>query len=185
VSVTITWKQASVEITQPLDHGSGSNGDTLTAQEVSISHDGSNQITNCKFYLAAYSGTYTGGATAAADLAEIIAWGDSQATAPGDTAADFGGLQLNMNAAGGFPSGDWPTHATKSGANFNVFRTGAGNSSVNAITLPIAMGGGMVTDGVIPAGGEVSFRCRVQLPTNEDTVGARQVDQKLRFTYTS
>lgn len=180
MSVSIIWSATNggAALSSPVDHGSGGNGDTLATSTIYLRHDGDNPITDCGFYLAELTGTYSGGASKSADLAEVLGWGD------GTTATTFGGLLLNMNATGGWAT--WPSYSSKSGSNYNTFRTNVGDSQINKITLATEMGltgsAGVVQAGDSP---NVRFRLRVQIPTAEDTVGIRQFDQRLRYTYTS
>lgn len=179
--VSVTWSSSNGggAISQPLDHGVDTNGSVLSAQEVFLSHDGANQITDCGFYLAEKSGAYGGDASAGADLSELLGWGD------GGDADAFGGFQLNMDATGGY-AGNWPTFGDKSGSTYNVFRTGVGDSEANKIVLATNMGltgaPGTIQTGSSP---NVRFQCRVEIPEDEDTAGVRQFDQRLRYTYTS
>lgn len=185
----ISWIADTVggsEITDPLvggdtgaDLGVKTNGEITDAQELYLEHDGANQIINCKFYLAAYSGTYGGDDSPANDLAELLDWGSQSVE------DDFGGFQINMDRTGGWATA-WPTYDAHSVSSLSyVFETGVGDSVDNAIALATGMGCPSV--GVIPSGADpnVGFRCRVQIPTNEDTPGVRQFDLKLRFTFTS
>lgn len=180
---TITWSETNegTAITDPLDHGTEPAGDTTTVKDIYVRHDGSNQLTQCKFWIGEYSGTYTGGASASLDLAEILAWGD-------DTdAADFGGFFISMDAAGSFPT--WPTLSDKNTSTYAVFQTGIGDSADDGLALATDMSTVMSTAGVIPADGSHDpnphFEAKIQIPTSEATAGIRQFDQKLRFTYTS
>jgi len=180
MAVNITWKSppAGTTITS-VDHGSGVNGDTLTAVEIGISHDGTNPITNCKFYIAEKSGTYSGDQTAAADLAELIGWGDESLE------DDFGGFQVNMDQVSSYPAGSWPTYASKQPTYGSAFFTNIGDSAANGITLKATMDATMTVDGTVPAGVEAKFECRLHIPTSAGSPGVRQFDQKLRYTYTS
>ena len=72
MTVLLTWYDTGVIQTDTLDHGSKSNGETTTVREISITHDGANEITATKLYARQFSGTYSGSATAAADFAEVI-----------------------------------------------------------------------------------------------------------------
>lgn len=165
-------------ITSPIDHGTNTNGTSLTAQEIFIEHDGDEDIIGCGFFIAEKSGTYGGGASAAADLAELLAWGDAA------TATTYGGFELNMDATGAY-AGNWPAYSDKFGSTYNVFRTDYGDSADNKIILPVEMG--LSVAGEIPAGTapNVRFKCRVTIPQVEDTAGTREFDQRLRYTYTS
>lgn len=170
MAVTVKWSSTNggAAITS-LDHGSASAGSTLPTQEIFLEHDGLNALSQCSFYLG-------GDPT---DLAEVIEWGDATA------ADDFGGFQINMNAINNYPN--WTSFADKSpaGADSHTFRTNFGDVYTNGITLAKDMG--LVNDGLIQAGSapNVRFQLRIAIPTNEGTTGARTVQQKLRFTFTS
>lgn len=179
MTVNITWSLTAggVAITDDVDHGNGSNGQTLTAQTIFMRHDGSNPITGCALYIREYSGTYIGGASAALDFAEILGWGDAS------TASAFGGFQVNMNATGSFPAAAWPAYSSKSPTNGYACRTGVADSVGTAVAVSTAMGA--AASGTINASSNVSFQCRMQFPTDEDVIGVRQIDQVLVYTYTS
>lgn len=175
MSVTITWSETNGgDAITEVDHSSGSAGATLSESTIYIRHNGDNQISQCKFYLA------ESGSNPTTDLNEILSWGDAVVS------TDFGGFQINMNASGGFPVSDWSTYDDKSGTNYNVFRTGAGDNSTNGILLAQAMGL-TGSPGVIQAGDspDVRFKCRIQIPSSVMSAGDRQFDSKLRFTFTS
>jgi hypothetical protein len=161
-----------------VDHGTGTNGSSMTAQEVFIRHDGNEVITDCGFYIAEKTGAYVGGASAAVDLAEMLAWGDASTT------STYGGFELNMDATNLY-AGNWPTYSDKFGSTYNVFRTGYGDTVSNKILLPVEMG--LTIAGRIPAGStpNVRFRCRLTIPTNEGITGIREFEQRMRYTYTS
>jgi len=178
--VDITWSLTNGGAAlSTLSHGNVSNGQDTTAQEVFLRHNGSNSITSCGLYVREYSGTYTGGASASADLAEILGWGDQS------TLAGFGGFHLNLNAVGGYPSSDWPTYSSKSPTNGEAVRTGVGDSVGNAITITTATGA--TADGTIQAGASpnVRLQMRVRIPADEDTTGVRMWDTVLTYNYTS
>lgn len=179
VGLVFSTTNGGTAIEDAIDHGDGSNGETLTAQTIYIRHTGTNDITGVKMYIQAFTGTYAGAFTAIDDLAELLAWGDA-ATSDG-----FGGFQVNMNATGSFPSTGWPTLASKHPTYGFVCYTGLGDNSSNAVTLAITSG--LVTPGVIPAGSSpnVRIQCRVAIPQDEDTVGIRMFDQTFLYTYTS
>ena len=180
MSVNVTWKSppAGSAITS-VNHGSGNNGDTLTAVEIGISHDGTNPITNCKFWIGEYSGTYTGDANATVDLAEVLAWGEDATT------SGFGGAQINMNQISAYPSADWPTYLIRQPNYGSAFYPNIGDSAANGVTLKATMDASMLSDGIIPASIEAKFKARIQIPINTSTPGVRQFDQKLRYTFTS
>jgi len=182
MTVQITWKELDVAITY-LNHGDVGAGNNSLVRTVFIEHDGENQITNCRLWIDVKSGTYGGDATPAADLAEILEWGDAA------VADDFGGLAVNMDAAGSFPGGKWPTASVKYSDDYSAFYTGRGDTPDNGLLLHVNMNStpAMPGNGVIPADCTTwpSFACRLRVPSNEGTTGVRQFEQKLRFTYTS
>ena len=108
MTVAITWSttDSGSAISDPLDHGSDAAGATLVEQEIFLRHDGINPITDAGFYVAEKSGVYSGAASAALDLAELLAWGF------GITVTAFGGILLNMDATGGY-TGLWSTFSVK------------------------------------------------------------------------
>lgn len=162
-----------------LSHGNSSPGSNTTAQTLYIRHDGTNPITNCKLYMAQKSGAYSGAATAAQDFTELLGWGD------GNLSTNYGGMLFNFNAIGSFPGGNWPVYNNKTPTSGNTVRTGVGDSTTNAISIPSATGAPSV--GVIPQGStpNVRFQVRFKVPNSEGTLGNRQVDLRLRYTYTS
>lgn len=180
MAVSLVWSTTNggSALTDDIDHGSKSNGQTSTAQTIYVRHTGTNPITNAKLYLRPYTGTYSGDASALADFNELIAWGDA-------TGTSFGGFCVNMNATGTFPVGSWPTSGSKSPSEGYVCRTGTADSSTNAVLLSTATG--CSDAGLVPAGSSPNVRFQVcfVVPSTEDTVGVRQVDQALLFTYTS
>lgn len=183
--VSITWSATNngTAITS-VNHGNAANGTNTTAQQVFIRHDGANPITGCAFYFGQKTGSYTGSFNAAADFAEIKAWGD------GGTANAFGGVQVNMDAEGGFSGGaTWgmsESQKTSSDGYKFTMRTGVADASGNAVTLSEKMSASMSVDGTIPNGvTSATFQIRIKIPTDEDTAGVRQFDQVLKYTYTS
>jgi hypothetical protein len=180
---TITWSSSNggTAITTTLDHGSKSNGQTSTVQELFVRHDGVNEITNTGIFIREFSGTYGGAATSSADIAELLEWGDAT------TDSTFGGVHINLDAINAFPAAQWPTRASKSMTYGYAHRTGVGDSEVNKIVLSKNTYSSSGTDGVVPAGStpNVRFQVRVQVPTDEDTLGARQWDAALAYSFTS
>lgn len=168
-----------VSITTEADYGSSANGSNTSATELFLRHDGSNEITNVKLYITRFTGAYSGSATAAADIAELLGWGN------GATLSSFGGVQFNMNAAGNYPSSSWPIYSSKSPTGGAVARTGVGDSAANGITLSSLTGA--TSDGVLQAGSSpnVKFQVRVVVPSDEDTTGERQWNIAVSFDYTS
>ena len=181
MSVSIIWSSTvgGEAITSIIDHGNAANGAATTPEEIFIRHDGGSNITNVALYIREYSGSYSGSATAAADIAEIINWGDQTAE------DDFGGFFINFNAATSYATG-WPTYSDKSPTGGFVHRTGYGDSESNAIDLPTSTGAtatGEIQTGSAAPG--VRFQAKIAVPTNEDTAGVRQWETVLRYTYTS
>ena len=179
--VNIIWSltNGGATLSSAIDHGSSPNGDNTTAQAIYIRHDGSNEITAAKLYAQQNTGSYEGSATAAADIAEVLSWGDAS------TESTFGGILLNMNATGAFPDASWPTYDNKTPTSGATCRTGVGDSGSNGILIPVttgASGAGVIQTGNTP---NVRFQARIQVPADEDTVGIRQFDFALSYTYTS
>jgi hypothetical protein len=165
-------------IIEPVDEGDIYHGITSTARELYVRHNLNNNITSCKFYIAPISEEeYVGSFSPEDDFRRLLEWGDAL------TSDTFGGFQLNMDKAGGFIT--WPTVSSKSGTNYNTFRTGVGDSITNGIELSTAMG--LSIAGVIPPGvsNDISFKVRIKTPNNEyDRLGIRQVDLKISCSYT-
>lgn len=179
VTLIFSSTNGGASITSPLDHGDSANGATTTAEEIFLRHDGANNITNVGLYLRAYSGSYTGTATATGDFAEIISWADQTTT------AGFGGVHINWLATSSYPTSAWPVYTSKSPTGGVAIRSGIGDSSTTLITLPTTTGA--TSAGVIPtsAAPNVRFKMRIEVPDNEDTVGTRLFDMVVQYTYTS
>ena len=181
MTVSLVWSSTNggVAITS-LDHGAASNGAETTEQELFLRHDGVAEITDVVFYVMEFAGTYLGGATAAADLAELLAWGDLS------TLTGFGGLLFNFLATTSYPSSGWSTYASKDPTGGTVVRTGVGDSEGNGIPLPITTTGA-VAAGEVPTGASpnVRFKIKYVVPADEDTVGIRQIRVVTAYNYTS
>ena len=151
--------------------GTLSPGDQSTMIDTYISHDSTTKIENCAIYILPYSaGVYLGAGTAQDDYDTIIDWGDTSYPA-----VSGGGLYVNMNHSGGFPAGDW-----------EVFRTGYGDSLGNAITLPVtAISTGAAVAGEIAAGGEAHIRWRIDVPLTHTATGIGYVDTLMYYSATS
>lgn len=179
VTLIFSSTNGGASISSPLDHGDGPNGSTTVAQEIFLRHDGANNITNVGIYLKAYSGAYSGTATAAGDFAEIIGWADQ------NTTTSFGGVLINWLATSSYPISAWPIYTSKSPTGGVAFRSGTGDSAGTLITLPITTGAtlaGVIQPGASP---NVRFEMKVQVPDDEDTVGTRLFDMAIQYTYTS
>jgi len=182
--VSITWSLISAGPGVTLvDHGNAANGEyTSPNQNVYINHDGVNPITNAAFYFQQKATGYSGSFSAVADFTEIKGWGDNS-TVPG-----HGGVQINMDPTNnsGYNATTWNLSESvkQTGVAFTM-NTGVADSSSNAVTLDSEMATGMTVDGEIPSGVEARFLARFQIPTDENTAGVRQIDQVLKYTFTS
>ncbi len=186
MTILLTWSDANggANLTEPKDHGSLANGATSSASTIFVRHDGTNPITEAGFFIRAASGTYSGSATAAEDIAELLSWGDAALT------GDFGGFQLALDALATFPAAEWPTFASKtvlSGGKIVgvTCRTGVGDCTTYKVPVITEMG--CTADNEIQAGGSpnVSFACRMVIPAGEGVTGIRLFDQVLAYNYTS
>lgn len=178
---TITWSTtlSGASITEQ-DLDDIANGVDGAAHDIYIRHsDLSNPITLAKLYISApirevYEGTEDGHT----DFSEMIAWGDAT------TSTGFGGIQIK------FTGSNWPTYLLKDrdpGADAAyTIRTGKGDSSANAIIIPLeAIGDGTGVDGTIAVGeSNTRFQIKVVVPSDEDTTGIRQIQLNLVFSYT-
>lgn len=181
-TVNIIWsfEPGGNAIEDYVDHGDISNGSNSGGRIIYVRHDGENAITDVGFFIREYTGTYNGDATSNADIVEILSWGD------GTTAAAFGGVMINWDAVNSFAA-DWPVWNLKDPDYAFVHQTGTGDSELNAVTLP---GGGIAgtdVEGEIASGDNpgVRFKMRIEVPSNEDTVGVRLFDHVAKYTYTS
>lgn len=180
MSITVTWSASSggSQLTVPRNQGNLRASLIGTPEEVYLWHNATNDLTNAKFYLTRVADAdYAGSFSPQEDLAEVLEWGAATSE------EDFGGMLLNMNAVGGYPT--WSTFSTKSGTGYNVFRTGTGDSASNGIDLYTGMG--LSATGVLPAGStpDVRFSFRMQTPESESVIGIRHVNIALSFDYTS
>lgn len=177
-SIIWSFTNGGSEITDNIDHGAAANGNSTTEQELFIRHTYTNPITNCALYVRAVTGTYTGSRSAALDYNEIVNWGNQS------DADDFGGLMVNMDAVNSYAA-SWPTVTTPSSSSVYVVKSGVGDAVGNAQDLVTATG--TTATGKIPNGSapNVRFKVRFDIPTNEDTVGIRQIEHVLKYNYTS
>jgi len=181
MSVTLTWSSTigGAALTDPLDHGSKNNGEATEAQEVFLHHNGGSSITGVKLFIRQYSGTYGGSVSAAADFTEILEWGDAT------DQDEFGGVQINMDSVNEYPDAQWPNVSSKTPSRGFVCLTGTADNETNAVLLSKYTHNSNGTDGVLPASTSARFKMRVQVPTDEDTIGIRQFDLVALYTYTS
>jgi hypothetical protein len=168
--VDIIWAESAqgAEITSDLSWGNISNGSSSDDQ-LYIRHNGTAKITACEFYIQAYTGSYTGGASASDDYTELIAWGD------GD---DAEGFLIDQNTENG--AEDFQTHKTSQGTSTTAF-------SLSRNTIIGAGGAGTEgeIEGSVVGAEEAHIQARIAVPAAEDTAGTRQFDQCLSYTYTS
>jgi len=184
MSVNITWSDSNggLSYDEPVVHGVAvAQGDNTTAKTIYLNHDGASVITGCGIYLRAKQSSYGGDATADADLAELLAWGDDV------DADDWGGACINLNATGSFAEASWPTLANKTTVDtygYNI-RTGVGDSS--STTIPIKTVTGASVSGEIPIGSNpnVRFQMRINVPTTVGSSGTREFETVLKYTATS
>lgn len=150
VSIRYSPSPAGTPYSLPESCGVLSPGDQSSVIDTYISHDGVNKIENCAIYILPYSaGVYLGADTAQDDYDLLIGWGDTS-----HPATSGGGLYVNMNNTGGFPTVDW-----------QVFRTGVGDSLATSLSLPAsAISTGVAVAGEIAVSGEAHIRWRVDIP---------------------
>ena len=183
--VSIIWSltNGGPALDEPIDHGDNATVNTLGPTTLYIRHTGASPITGCQFYLAEYSGTYSGDASATDDYNELVAWGDAAG------AGTFGGFEINQNAVGDFPAASWPTLANKTTTDLlgQVIKTGFGELLANAIPLKKESYSAGGVDEEIPIGiaPNVRVQTRVVVPTDEAVPGVRQFETILKFTFTS
>lgn len=185
MAVSITWSLTAngASITS-VDHGSAELGQNTSEATLFLRHNGSRKISNCALFIAPKTSGYTGDFNANTDHAEIISWGDA------NVAGDFGGVQINMDAEGGFSGGStWGMSESQKtstdGLKFTI-RTGVGDSLANAVTLSEKTSVSVPTNGEIPPGvTTASFKTRVKIPSNESVGGFREYSLFLKYSYTS
>jgi len=181
--VSITWSAASLgsAITN-IDYGAVSNGAYTSAVTTYLNHDGLNSITQAGFFFQQKVTGYSGSFSGSIDFTEIKGWGDD------DTVNGHGGAQVNMDPTNntGWNVTTWDlSESTKQTSVAFTMNAGVADTSPNWILLNSNMAAGMTVDGTIPTGVEASFLTRFQVPTDEDTVGTRQIDKVLKYTFTS
>jgi len=150
VSVRFATTSLGEPLSLPQDLSEISPGGSSSVFDFYISHSGTAKISGCKFYLLPYSsGVYNGTGTAQDDYDLVIGWGDAS-----HPAVSGGGFYINLNASGSFPL-----------ANYQVIRTGFGDTLGTAISLPAsAINIGAAVAGEIQSGGEAHVRCRLDVP---------------------
>lgn len=159
-------------IALPQDAGTISPGASSSVVDIYIRRDGTNEITDVKFYLLPYSaGVYAGTDTAQDDYNKVIGWADASY---GADPTSGGGIYINMNSSGSFPSADYES-----------FRTGNGDSLANAITLNYRSLSVVADNGELPAGAYAHIRFRFDVPASETSAGTVYFDMLASYTATS
>jgi len=171
VSIRISSTSFGTPYSLPEYAGTLSPGDQSSVINTYISHDGTVEITNCSFYLLPYSaGIYLGAISPQDDYDLIIGWGDNSYPA-----VSGGGLYINQNASGGFPSGD-----------YEVIRTGFGDTLGTAIPLSVnSIVSGAAVAGEIASGGEAHLCWRLDPPAAYTGTGIGYVDTLMYYNATS
>lgn len=171
--------------TQPLSLGAAPNGGIANSPKVLfLRHDQTLAITNVGFFISAYTGAEVTAAEAAANLEEIRDWGDA------NTPAGFGGVQINQDAAAGFPDASWPAvgfpnGTTGNGARFNRSQGMSSTESILLRTSSRATATGQIPAtlaGVVP---NISVQFRVRIPDSVTTPGVRFYSLRVSYTFTS
>jgi len=171
LSIRFASSPAGTPYSLPEDVGELSPGEQSSVIDAYISHNGTSKITDCSIYILPYSaGVYLGAGTAQDDYDLLVSWGDTSYPA-----TSGGGLYINTNHLGGFPSSDW-----------QVFRTGAGDSLGTAFDLPVAsISTGSGAAGEIPALGEAHVRFRLDIPAAYTGTGIGYIDILMDYSTTS
>jgi len=171
VSIIYAYTTQAEAVALPHDAGEISPGGQSSVIDTYIRHTGTAKITNCQFYILPYSaGVYLGAETAQEDYDLLIEWGD--ASTPAVTG---GGLYVNMNHSGSFPSANW-----------QVFYTGGGDTLGTAFDLPTtALSTGSGVAGEIPALGEAHLQWRLDPPAAYTGTGTGYIDTLMYYESTS
>ena len=181
MTVLLTWSENSGDIGySEFDGGASASGSETTSKTVYLRHDSDNTVTSCMLYCVPKTGTYEGDTTSVDDFAELLSWGNSSG------ASDFGGIQINFDAVGGFSGGtSWgmsESQKTSTDGLKYTIRTGVGDSLANAILLPVEMSSNLITPGEIPTLVEdARMQIRIKVPANEGDTGARQFSIVLSY----
>lgn len=148
--------QGSAEITEVEFDDEIENNTQSTAQDLYITHNSANPLTNFQFYLEIET-AYEGSSIAISDLDAMIDW-----------AEDGYGLQLNMNNTGSFPSGSWVSISDVSNP------TSLAKEAIAAPDTPS-------TNGIIPVGKTAHIKIRISVPPSETEASLKHI--KLSYSY--
>jgi hypothetical protein len=143
-----------------INHGNVANGQETYPEDIYISHDGNNEITDCKFYFQEFTGTYEGAQTAALDFDELVAWGDADSSE---------GMLIDVDHDSVYE--------------YNL-RTAQMDEEANAVALDDSSAGGTNPDD-IGVSGEAHIKLKIAVPSDESIPGIRQVDFLMKYSYTS
>lgn len=172
--INIIWSDSNggLALEEPHDLGSAASSaspSSTTPITLYIRHDGDNEITNVKLYLTPAVTYEEGIADSQTDLDEVLSWARYSST------HNQFGVQINMDATGSFPTDSWQSlGGTDGGANVEV-------------ALPLSVKSGATSTGTIASGDSpnVRVKLRVRIPPVVEEVGQRNIDLKLRYTYST
>jgi hypothetical protein len=162
-----------------IDLGTVANGAATSVQNLYISHNGTQKITGVAYYIQAFTGTYGGNYTAAADYAKLRTLGDSSY-----------GYQVDeiYNSSPAF-NGAFYQVATGAGDAFATRRTIPTTAMVydssgeQAASSPVA--GEIGPSGNTVLGNRAKLKERVSIPASEVDGGYRQFDLVIAYNYTT
>ena len=178
INITFSDESAGDALSETVDIGAALNPGTAgTPQDFYIRHDAEvAPITNCAFYITEYAGTsYPGtGVGAAADLIELVEWGDNDQDST--ITVDDGSMRICQD------------HGAFDFAADNTYIFHAGQGLVgSAIVLDqeSASIGSPAGDGEIPVSGEAHVQVRISIPSDVSGVASRAVSLVFAFSATS
>lgn len=158
-----------------LDLGAAIKGEDSTTKHLFLQHDFVNKIYDVRLYLAVYTGTYGGDASAAADLAEILTWGGT----PNE------GLRAELDRTA-------TAFATE-------FKTGTGDLLANAISIgddcqcynsageqpASAASSGQIGPAANTVLGDAAHIKLIFTPPISEDTGIRNIDLRIAYTRTT
>jgi len=176
VNITMSGSAAGSSLSDTVDLSTSvSPGDDTDYQDVYISHDGNNSITDCEFYLTRYvDSNYLNDdeeADLGEDYVEVLGWGDS----------DTEGVLIVQDGWGTWTSGENTTGSWVS------FKQGRGD-----VDNPIALDADSITtgtpgaEGELPASAEAHIQLKVTIPSSVTRgAGYRAVSVVMAYSSTS
>jgi hypothetical protein len=159
VTLTISSTPGGSSIGDTVDLGSIAPEGSATAQDLYISHDGAFAITDCGLYLTQFVGTYGGDEDPAADLVEILGWGDG-----GE------GVKINMD------------HTTP---NWLYFSNTQGDIDAPIVLDKDCVTPAAPQDGTIPVGDEAHIQISLDIPGSGVTASTKAFGLVIAFSATS